>query len=59
LGKPLLEIETELARQRQQATIPKEGQKGFQPVLVPNETNITSPNERKAAAQVAKTIGRM
>ena len=46
------EFETELAKQRQQATLPKEGEKGFQTVSSSNELNTG-----QARDIVAKTIG--
>ncbi len=52
LGIKLEPIERELARQRQLATLPKKGQKDFQPVSVPNGTNTG-----KAAEIAAKQVG--
>ena len=40
LGCSVEKIEAERAKQREQATIPDKGEKGFQPVVVSNETSI-------------------
>lgn len=56
LGKPLIEIEAELAKQRQESTLPQEGEKGFKSVLPPKEGNINR-HDREAKAIVAKEIG--
>lgn len=53
-----LKVESELAEQRYQDSLPKEGQKGFQPVLASNEANIKPDyHETKATAQTAKKVG--
>ena len=51
LAMKLEPMYAEKAKQRQLATLPQEGSKGFQPVLVSNETHIRS------ADQAAKAVG--
>jgi len=48
-------IEEERAKQRQEATLPKEGQKGFQPMLGSNEHYIEE--EGKARDIIARSVG--
>jgi len=50
LAIPLEEIEKELAKQRQTATLPKEGEKGFQPVCSSNELNTGQARDIVAKA---------
>ena len=52
LAKPLLEIERELAKQRKERSLPKKGQKGFQPVLASSDADTG-----KATEKVARTVG--
>lgn len=54
LGYLLLAIETELGRQREEATLPKPGQKGFQPVVASGDATI---DFGKAAEKVARKVG--
>jgi len=54
LSLPLFELEKERAKQRQEATIPKEGQKGFKPVSGSNEHHT---EDGKARDITAKRIG--
>jgi len=51
LATKLEEKYSEKAKQRQEATVPQEGEKGFQPVLGSNEHHI------KARDQAAKAVG--
>lgn len=53
LAMSLLEIEKQLAKQRQEATIPKKGEKGFQSVSSSNELNVKG----QARDIVARKVG--
>jgi len=52
LAYPLLEVERELAKQRRSDSIPKKGEKGFQPV-----SGSIDPNIGRARDIVAKKVG--
>jgi hypothetical protein len=52
LAYPLLEVERELAKQRRSDSIPKKGEKGFQPV-----SGSIDPNIGQARDIVAKKVG--
>lgn len=53
LAQSLIEIEEELARQRQKMSLPKKGQRGFQPVMYGTEI----PDIKRTRERVAKKLG--
>jgi uncharacterized membrane protein YgcG len=52
-----LEIYAEEARRRYEATLPKPGQKGFQPASAPQNFGEHNRHQRETASLIAKNIG--
>lgn len=57
LSRELDRLHRDAARERQKATLPQEGEQGFQPVLPSIEGNIEDRKERESASRTAEAIG--